>query len=131
MKPLLLSLFLILGFVSYSQTLKFQAELFSIRELDEETNVFYDWKQWKYSDAIIIFDVSENVLKIHSSFNHTYLIVKPLEKVEMGETIVYSFSILDHYNVPCLLEIMQFSNDKFHFYLRWSNFQVAYQTKKL
>lgn len=131
MKSLLLSIFLILGISSYSQIIKFQTEAWSIANFDETTQEFEEWKPWVISEAVIVFNVPKGIIDVYSKIEQQYTIISPVAKENKEGILFYSFDCIDISGIRCFLEVIQFTNEKYHMYVRWVNFQIVYQMTRL
>lgn len=132
MKSLLLPIFLILGIVSYSQTLKFETTVWSIKDFNESTQEFENWREWAISEAIIVINIPKGIIDVYSKIEQRFTIIRPLERGEKeGGVLFYLFECSDISGVICHVEIVQFTNEKYHMYVRWVNFQIVYQMTKL
>lgn len=124
MKTLFLSIFLFLT-LSISSPERFQANYMSTRICKSE--ICEEWLPWEVTDVIITVDTTKEV-HIYSKSEQIYTIISI---IEYNDNNLLRFDCLDISNVRCTIEILHFKEKGDHLYIRWSDYQIVYQMKKI
>lgn len=129
MKNLLLSIFLLISSVCFSQIRSFEAEYINVKTYNTEIQQFDEWGGWHKSGVIVT--ISDKVIKIYSQVQQEYIIISVIQEKSVEKGTLKEMDAIDINGSRITIDVVNWYTGEIYMYIRWTNLQLAYKIRKL